>query len=287
MDSYKSTTTDPHQLQSHFFKLPSELRTVIYQNVVEDFATTIHIDTKFTDAEDGYRRLISQPCTEPEVHLRRSWAVIYCPCYEHVRTSNSAGVPRKANHMSLLLICKRFTAEILPTIYSTPTFNLIHHPTAIAFLIRTPPIHLQCIQSLHLSYSDNAITHTSPVPSLLSPSDTSHPHPHPDDWDLTLHLISLLPKLSHLCITISAYLSRQKIIMLLPPLKRVTRVPKERFEVLVPWGTREQDVWLEMESEETLPFTIKRPGLQPPWLAAVSRRYPVVVSCSLSMGILG
>jgi hypothetical protein len=106
-DPHESAAADPDQLQSHFFsKLPNEIRTLIYRDVVNDFGKTIHVIDLFAAEKDVQRQLAYKPCTaEPEGHPLGAG-----DCYIYGRPTvpdpNAAAVPKKT-FASLLLICKR------------------------------------------------------------------------------------------------------------------------------------------------------------------------------------
>jgi hypothetical protein len=57
-------------------------------------------------------------------------------------------------------------------------------------------------------------------------------------------------------VTITGHPSQPCPAILLQPLKRVHRVPKERFVVVIDWPDPQEDYWGK-EGDEELPFTLK------------------------------
>ncbi|KAF2109839.1 hypothetical protein BDV96DRAFT_225827 [Lophiotrema nucula] len=150
----RSKMVTENQLQSLLFKLPYELRRLIYEEVVGDLA--VHV-TKMDD------KLCAYPCTDAHKLIRqRCWL-------KPARLSLTGkavrpGIPFQFHDpgigmMGLLMSCRRIYTEFVGVLYCEPTFIFESYRSMLSFCASILPERFNKITSVHF---DNTTINIQP-----------------------------------------------------------------------------------------------------------------------------
>ncbi|KAF2004655.1 hypothetical protein P154DRAFT_35905 [Amniculicola lignicola CBS 123094] len=208
---------------SLLFRLPLELRLIVYENLVGE--NPIHVMSEQEAKLRSYRCKNPETCHKTNYGVQHCWAMSHKPHHRPVYHDDPGiGV------LPMLQTCRRVYIELVPLVYALPTFHITQPKTLFLFLTSILPSRFSLIQSIHLdsrqtlaNYPDNptfglyngALTYRSlTIPHLcrspILPSLAQLDMPKVSEyvgpngcydiglWWLTCHVLANMPALRYL-----------------------------------------------------------------------------------------
>ncbi|RDL35995.1 uncharacterized protein BP5553_06607 [Venustampulla echinocandica] len=265
------------QFQTLFFRLPYEIRMVIYQMVIDAWhdcwGDKIHIvkgaNLRLPVSSNlGSQDLLGVPCRiQPHDYASRRgmtspilWPIWHDRCKIGWRDPPPPATPwnywigqRVTTSLSLFLTCRRIYSEAIDLLYSSFSFDLLMIAAAHHFLSAMPSQRLHHIKCLSLMVR----------PSLPPEINPTRGEPEgPETWQQICRIIKSMEGLQELRISIFNPCMHYRESELLHPLLG-TKVQNANFVVEMSWATdktiADTEAW-GAALVEPVPFTIVRRG---------------------------
>jgi len=239
------TEEDTEQVQSILFRLPKEIRLLIYEQVFFCDSPVFHIVRRKQD-KLAFKRCKCIPDSEGAGWPSECWEV---GCRGWKTERGVFGGTGDEGIFPLLETCRKIYTEAIQILYSAPTFDFDSLETLIAFSCSVLPQRFDSIHSIQLDFRF-AMSHLF---------NESMPKSDPQRWERIWRILASMPKLQSLRVRIiwpASEVGKKLEDRLLEPLGMVTGL--KTFEVSVPWAREEKELLLDGRTFP-LPCTIIRP----------------------------